>query len=169
MYRAFIISTVAYNLQVLLQGSLYYTTFYQDLFAHYVGVEKSKNEITGILTLTAVITRYLIQINMIALNLTFSFEIIDIIKNPFSANIGNRKRKYWLLMTFMTFTSPLIFYLHTFFNGFFIKRVITTNSYEIILYTLVDMYDLFKIFEALIMLYTLFISYAGIFKRQGIN
>lgn len=138
-------------------------------FLNLIDVDANDDTIRGLLYYSGEVFWLLSLYSSIAISSLFSLEIRDIVKNPFEAKTNNRKRYFKILFTLMLVFTPVIMILGKGRDTYFVEPDSTLNEYDANCKLFDSIKFLYKSFEIVIISNALYLSYIGIWKRDGLN
>ena len=134
-----------------------------------IDVDANDDTIRGLLYYSGEVFWLLFLYSSIAISSLFSLEIRDIVKNPFEAKTNNRKSYFKILFTLMIAFTPVIMILGSGRGTYFMEPDSTLNDYDANCKLFDNISILYKSFEIVIISNALYLSYIGIWKRDGLN
>ena len=90
-------------------------------------------------------------------------------KNPFEAKSNNRKRYFMIMLTLMLVLTPVIIIFGSGRDTFFMEPNSPLNEYDANSTLFNNLVFLYRSFEIVIISNALYLSYIGIWKRNGLN
>ena len=152
-------------------SNIVFDDLFRITFLNLINIEATDNQITALFFITASAV-WLINIHcFISASIVFSIEIRDIVKNPFVAKTTNRINYFLCTLVYLILFTPLIMYASYGKKPYFIQPSPDTplSQLDEISSMLFNIVLVYKSLEILLISNAIYVSYFGIWKREGVN